>query len=178
MNITIFVDASFDPKTRAAGWGSWVIRDDWARGLQMGGPVIYRDGRPESSNAAELAGIGLALWKHNKAGHFEGVTRFLIQCDNIAALSVLTKFIPGTMIIKTHRAMIGRTSFRDHKTNDVVSTIREIIGDRQLRVKHVKGHKQNAEGRFWVNTACDAEARKHMIEMRKKINERGGCRAD
>lgn len=178
MNMTLFVDASFHPETRAAGWGSWAIRDDWNKGRIMGGPVLYRDGKPETSNAAELAGIALALWKHDRLGDLQGVTRFLLQCDNIVALALIKQTIPGTRVVHTNKAHIGKTSFKDHKTEQVIETIREIIDGRSLSVKHVKGHKANASGRFWVNTACDAEARKHMTEMRKKIEARAGCFAD
>lgn len=170
MNMTIFVDASFDPKTCAAGWGSWAIRDDWNRGKQLGGPVVYRDGRPETSNAAELAGIALALWTHDRHGDLHGVTRFLLQCDNIVALALIQQSIPGTRVVRTNKAHIGRTSFKDQKTKDVIETIKNVIGNRQLSLKHVKGHTRNASGRFWVNSACDAEARKHMQNMRMELS--------
>lgn len=169
MNLTLFVDASFHPKTKAAGWGSWAIRDDWRHGLQLGGPIQYRDGQPESSNAAELAGIALALWEHEKRGHFENVTRILLQCDNVVALALILAHVPGTSVVRTNKARIGSTSFKDEKTPDVLATIKGVVKKRKLTLKHVKGHTSNKGGRYWVNSACDAEARKHMVEMRKVI---------
>lgn len=53
--ITVFVDASHCPQTKAAGWGAWAKGHGWERGIACGGPLKMS---PLNSSEAEIAPDG------------------------------------------------------------------------------------------------------------------------
>ncbi len=170
MMLTLFADASFCPKTGAAGWGSWAIRDGWPKGKFLGG-VFRRE--ITTSNTAELCGIASALWQHNKDGDLEGVKTLMLQCDNIVALGCImrhvrgayVKNLPGKKNVFIHPApkMNGKLNM------EAVEAIKTIVDGRSVMLRHIKGHNGTGDGRSWVNSQCDAEARRHMQARRKEL---------
>lgn len=174
MRMTLFVDASFCPDTGAGGWGSWAARDDWNKGRLQGGPLRTKSPLL-SSNAAEIAGIGLALWQHAKQGDLDVVTSISIQCDNTAALGFIKSKIKHARIQrqKGSRAHIkpDQPIRNDPLIKDVLSTVVKLLEGKQVSLKHVKGHSRGTDGRTWVNHSCDAEARKYMLELRREMKK-------
>lgn len=168
MRITVFSDASFCQRTRAAGWGAWAKRDDWRVGQFSGGRIELKSGEVECSQTAELAGIGLALWHHRRQGSFEGVDSVLLQCDSTGTLSLIKQVIPTAGIVASGKAIIGRSSIKAQVAPLILSTIKDALEGKRLALKHVKGHTNRRDGRSWVNDQCDREARGYMLMMRKE----------
>lgn len=170
MMLTLFADASFCPRTGAAGWGSWAIKDGWQRGKFLGGPLR----RPmKSSTTAELCGLASALWMHDRAKELDDVNIFMLQCDNITALGYILAKLPRTSVrqLKGARQANIIPSHTDVKLHlEALDAIREIVGDRQINLRHVKGHNGTNDGRSWVNTQCDEEGRRHMQARRLELS--------
>jgi ribonuclease HI len=169
MMITIFADASFCPKTGAAGWGSWAIRDGWQRGKFHGGPLRREI---SSSNTAELCGIASALWKHNRDGDLDEVKSFMLQCDNVTALGFILGKISHarpSRLKGERNAPVTRALTNNKLCLEALTVIKDIVGKRGVLVRHVKGHSGTNTGRAWVNHQCDREARRHMEAMRSEM---------
>lgn len=171
--LTLFADASFCPKTGAAGWGSWAIKDGWPKGLFHGG-ALRRE--IKSSNEAELCGLASALWVHDKAGNLGDVTAFILQCDNTVALGTILSLIPqaGHVSSKkraTNAQIAARKNGIKPIEHEAIEAITGIVAGRPIWLKHVKGHNGNSDGRSWVNNQCDDAARRHMRARRQEILE-------
>ena len=168
--MTLFADASYDSRSRAAGWGSWAIRDGWERGRFQGGRIELRDAPVDGSNIAELAALALALWKHRAQGDLDGLESIMLQSDSVTALSLIRNKIPGAVVVMTGGVRVGgKASSRHPSAPIILDTIKMLVGDCRLLLKHVKGHTAKTDGRSWVNRHCDSEARRHMIAMRKEL---------
>lgn len=170
MRMTLFVDASFCPNSLAAGWGSWAKRDDWDKGRYRGSALRTRN-PITSSNAAEIAGIGMSLWQHQQLGDLQGLTGLMIQCDNVAALGFISTAIPRAV-----RSGSQRLQPLEWGDDPLVAEVMEVIeaslvGVPAIGLRHVKAHTKNRDGRSWVNRRCDAIARKGMISRRKELIE-------
>lgn len=169
MMLTLFADASFCPKTGAAGWGSWAIKDGWPKGKFLGGPIRRE---LSTSNTAELCGIAAALWKHDQDGDLEGVTALMLQCDNVTALGYILAALPQASVrrLKNQRnAPIGLARTQNKLHLEALDAIRKAGHGRRIFLRHVKGHNGTDDGRSWVNTQCDAEARRHMEARRVEL---------
>lgn len=167
--MTLFVDASFCPDTGAAGFGSWAIRDGWLRGRMHSAPLETRTPLL-SSNAAEIAGIGMALWHHHLSGDLAGLDSINIQCDNLAALGYIRRGI-------TRSKRVGKQAFsdlgwkHDELIGRVISTIDKLLVDiPSVTLKHVKGHSRKDNGRSWVNHHCDRLAKSQMLIARNRLS--------
>lgn len=175
MKMTLFADASFCPRTGAAGWGSWAIRDDWQRGKLQGGPIKAHR-KIKASNNAEVAGIALALWYHKHAGDLDGLTDILLQCDNVIALGYIKQKIHRTTVsvakVNRHHPRIVACGFSDKLVIAATQTIADMLEEiPNVGVRHVKGHSKTGDSRSWVNEQCDKEARRHMLVVRKEIDK-------
>lgn len=169
MMLTLFADASFCPRTGAAGWGSWAIKDGWPRGKCLGGPLRRK---MTSSTTAELCGLASALWLHNKANELDDVDLFMLQCDNVTALGYILGKLPkvGVRRLKgVRQAQITHSYTTNKLCLEALDAISSIVGDRQINLRHVKGHNGTGDGRSWVNTQCDEEARRHMLARRVEL---------
>lgn len=169
MLLTLFADASFCPKTGAAGWGSWAMRDGWSKGKFLGGPLRRA---MTTSNTAELCGLASALWKHDKDGDLAGIQIFMLQCDNVVALGyIMSRLSNATArpLDGVRQATIPRSFTRNKLCLEALAAIEQIVGDRRVLLRHVKGHNGTDDGRSWVNTQCDAEARRHMVARRREL---------
>lgn len=165
--LTLFADASFCPRTLAAGWGAWVKRDGLTTGEVFGDPLKYM----ETSQMAELAAIYEALRVCQERDWLKGIRIIMVQSDCEWALQRILALCAR-----------ARQSPKGHRFNRVYVNaagphakicwdIAGIVGaDRQLLLRHVKGHNGGKEGRSWVNEQCDRIARGHMNARRKKLS--------
>lgn len=164
-SITIFADASFCPKTRAAGWGAWAKRDGWQAGRFFGGPL-----RREITNStqAEVCAMASALWRLNQDALIADAHTFVIQCDNVAALAAIRR-LPNSGWTRSDDRRDADLAVRRGELapieQEAVEAIETIAQGRPIWLRHVKGHVSGT-GRNWVNRQCDAEARRHMQAVR------------
>lgn len=167
--MTIFADASFCPKTGAAGWGAWAIRDGWGKGRLMGGP-FRRTIR--NSTEAEICGLASAIHDLDRADALGEVEAFILQCDNVAAPGTIFHRVPWARWAKSCDARDVAAHFRKSKLQGVeaeaVDAVKNLTLGRAVWLRHVKGHVSGT-GRNWVNQQCDDEARRHMQAMRLEI---------
>ena len=93
LRATVNVDASFCPRTRAAGWAAWISID--------GGAKIKWHGKfnrpPKTSSEAELWAIFNGIWLAANAR----VTDVLVQSDCRAALLHLERDTAQTRFMRT-----------------------------------------------------------------------------
>ena len=85
--------------------------------------------------------------------------RILLKSDCLTAIEILNG-LPNRLLA-------------DEYISKLVSYIRNLIQEKTftLQLRHVKGHRGKADSRAAVNTFCDKEARKHMENVRKRIDE-------
>lgn len=169
--LTLFADASFCPKTRAAGWGAWAKKDGWQFGRFSGGPMR----RPfQTSNAAELCGIASALHDLDAAGALDDVSTVIIQCDNIVALGMILSHVARSRTASRKGARDVdikpvRWARVDELSRQAITSIRRTTQGKTIWLRHVRGHQTDESGRSWINEQCDAEAKRHMNTVRDGI---------
>lgn len=168
--LTLFVDASWCPETHAAGWGAWAKRDDWQRGRTFGAPF---KAAMRTIGDAEIAGIANAL--HQLAGWdaLAGVRSVMVQCDCIQALETLVRLGGAQVSNHADGARIWPRLKRGIYTRveqAAALRIRELLGERTLVVRHVRGH-QAGGSRQWVNRECDRLAKRGMRDARARVRE-------
>lgn len=168
--VTVFSDASFCPKTKAAGWGAWAKRDGWENGRFYGGPL-----RREMPNCtiAELCGAASVFWFLGRQNTFVDVDWIMLQCDSIAALSAIHT-LPSSIWSRGRDAKKAASIARRKKPftaleREALDAIDQAVSGRRLVLRHIKGH-QNETSQHWVNNQCDAEARRHMQAMRLELS--------
>lgn len=170
IQMTLFVDASFCPKTKAAGWAAWAKSDLYDRGYYFGDLVTI--GEPQTSSQAELMGIAHAcrvLADHNE---FEKLDSVVLQCDSLDALQVIWKNVPSANVARK------KDSGRDIKwlhylkiapnVATSVLLIQGVFKTIPVWLRHVKGHEKGVTGRSHVNETCDKIAKRHMNEERQR----------
>ena len=157
ISVTIFTDASFDPKTKSAGWGCW-IKTTGASSVMKGGKINHpcRD-----SSEAELCAIANGIAVARACGWLRGA-EVMIQSDSLDALSTVRKALkcedrPADKGLPVPKR---RKEFRTG-TTDVIDFILATVADEQAVVatRHVRGH-QTGSGRAWVNREVDRLANK------------------
>lgn len=172
--LTLFVDASHCPNTRAAGWGAWAIRDGWPKGIVMGGRFKLR---MERSHIAEMCGMANAVIRLYNDGHLNGITQIMLQSDCMMALELMNHHCPDAEV-RNHQngAIIRNTSRKGSATErKAVNAIREVLGELKIKplLRHVRGHK-TGDGRQGVNELCDKIAKQHMNDMRAALRAKSG----
>lgn len=175
MKFTIFVDSSMCPTTGAGGVGVWCKKDYWERGSTFGGRL---ERKVSDSTEAELLGIAQAFEYISKYQEFSKVTYLMLQCDSLYALHSLIKFagfVPAKTI-HTSDADVGRQAHQANpKYRDLALRIRSTVQDVPLVVvRHIKGHREGASSRSWVNERCDAIAKEFMRKARSEAYARAG----
>lgn len=162
----MFVDASWHPETKAAGWGAWMVSDAWPRGQFDEGEIILKKRKCHSATVAEMAGIGLAVWNAHRRGDLEPVTELMIQCDCLAALQYIRC---GLNAEQGKGLRISPLMWGSIIVGDIIETLKIVLEGKRIIVKHVKGHQESNTGRAWVNNQCDAAAKRNMRSMRARI---------
>lgn len=138
MRATVIADASFCPKTKAAGWAAWITPDVGVR-IQRAGKFLER---PDDNNMAE------AWAAMNGVAHAYriGARVILLQSDCLAVGRMVSKGAYGYPAVRmTH------------------------FPDADIRFRHVRGHTTLGDRRSYVNRWCDAEAKRHMREVRDAL---------
>ena len=170
MNITIFADASFCPKTKAAGWGAWAKANGWTQGRIFGAPFTTT---PPHNNAAEVAALVNAVYSVRNSGSLTGMRAMYLQTDSFRALQLMRHYgLISTILQPPPHVGAGKIKSENiHAYEDrAIQLMVAIVEQTDIRVagKYVPGHKKG-DGRFWVNRQCDREARKHMAAMREEL---------
>ncbi|MGE4486344.1 MAG: ribonuclease H family protein [Synergistaceae bacterium] len=152
MWVTIITDASFCPKSGAAGWGHYIISN---RGRLIGGGIFKQDvgTSTEAETRAIVNALHLALDKRNAIA--EAGDSVLIQSDCMTALTQLESGLTYS----------GRSSL-----TDVQRAFNRLIHTTGISVlfRHVRGHTNRQDRRHWTNRMCDMRAREYMAEDRKR----------
>lgn len=145
---TVIADASFCPRTRAAGWAAWVTinlpeQTDPLRIKQYG--AFYQP--PKSSREAELWAVWNGIW----IAYNNGARDILAQTD---CLDVVRNPSSG-------RAGMSYSQVR-----------KRYWPEARVRFRHVKGHTDSSVftgPRFYVNRWCDRHAGLVMRKQRQDI---------
>lgn len=137
MKATIITDASFCPKTKAAGWAVWISSDSM-KGVKQSGQFKVP---PNTNTQAEL----WAAYNGMVLAYRLGARRLLIQSDCTTVGAAL-------------RRPNGKHGFAD---------IASLMPGASFEYRHVKGHTKLSAARYYVNRWCDENARLHMKQARK-----------
>ena len=163
--LTLFVDASFCPRTLAAGWGAWAVRRSWGGGRFRSGPVSTSLEPAE----AEIKGIANALLIFHQEGALNGIDQVMVQSDCARALQVLCHSAGAIQRAKEYKFDPINRKLPTLGEMLAVDRIVTLLEGRQLDVRHVYGHEGRSDGRRAVNTECDALARREMQKMRGEM---------
>lgn len=146
MRATVITDASFCPKTKAAGWAAWVRVDGISEPIKRYG--AFKEPVASARDAEMLAAIN-GVFIAAKVG----ATQVLVQTD---CLSVVHMF-EGVTVQKSIKDAFTRAQAKAG-----------ILG-LKVSAKHVKGHSNDPASRSWVNRWCDEQAGKKMRAYRAQI---------
>lgn len=159
-DITMFADASVQPKIRSAGWGCW-IKGDGRSAVSAGGHIqeFTRD-----TSVAELEAILNGLSFAREQGYFlPADSSILIQSDCSPALAALRWLRPG-IVVSAHADSAPihprrkQLRLREQSVVDRIFNVTDGAG-LTIAVRHVRGHT-SGDGRNWVNRHCDKLAKK------------------
>lgn len=148
---TILADASYCPRTGAAGYGYWIASD---RGKRGGGNELRH---ATSSGVAEMMAVVNALWVARECGLIMPEDDVLVQTDCQSAIG----------------AFEGKRDCRDVDEQTVLVGFHHVckLAKVTVRFRHVKGHtsqRTHGEARFSANRHCDGRAREHMERARNR----------
>ena len=153
-NITLFTDASFCNKTKAAGGAFWARN----HAVKARGAFVIEDARKthESEIIATARAI-LMLKNHPELGP-------VLARGESAMLIVVVD------CLDVKRVLEGRDMRLDAAARRVVKRVRAFRDSAGflLKVNYVQSHKGVDTPRQWVNAWCNREARRHMKELREK----------
>ena len=164
---TIFADASYDGRNKAAGWAGWIKADGRASVMASGAFKAM----PSTSSDSELLAVANAIHSANRLGMIDDGAEILLQSDSTYALSILLWAIPRSTE-RPHENSAAIIRCKKPKLKDdakkAVEVIRAIVAARGLEIacRHVRGHTEG-NGRQYVNRAVDAAARKAMRQAKK-----------
>lgn len=148
MKATVITDASFCPRTRAAGWAAWVRVDGRKEPIRRYG--AFKQPVASSRDAEMLAAIN-GVFIATK----EGATEVLVQTDCLAVVHMFE----GVTVQKSIKNAFVRA-----KAKAGVQGVR-------MSARHVKGHTSDAAPRSWVNRWCDEQAGKQMRTQRARVSQ-------
>jgi ribonuclease HI len=167
--ITVFADASFCDKTKAAGWGAWYRGDGMTSGMYVSGivPALCT-----GSHDAEFWGIAMALAKVKEALKGQKPRVIILQCDNVHALAWVKSFLPNAKPVGAHHETHEITN-PPRKTplamRPAIDLLRGVDPDCKIWLKHVKAHENGVTGRSHINERCDRNAYYQMDIRRAQI---------
>lgn len=149
MNVTIISDASWCPRTKAAGYGYWIACE---RGKVPGGGSLRA--LCNGSNGAEMMAIVRSIADGLQQGLIQDGDELLVQTDSVAAIGAF----------KRQRSVGGEELV-------AFQTMQKLIEGRRIRLsfKHVKGHTAVQDARSITNRMCDMRAKAGMRAMRAQL---------
>ncbi|QWY83382.1 ribonuclease H protein [Rhizobium phage RHph_X3_2] len=168
MNMTIFVDASWCPRTLAGGVGAWVKKDGWSKGYTLGEQLE----KTTSSSCAELLGIHRTIKFLHEQGDLADVQVLMLQCDNTNALAAIMRW--GGFDEAATKGDGARVKLQYAATFRAAERAwAKGVGEwtshmRSRLVRHVRGHQQGTTTRSWVNEKCDEIAKANMRRARRE----------
>jgi ribonuclease HI len=150
MLVTIIVDASHCPDTKAAGWGCWIVS---TRGRHHSGHAMRE--LVVNNSVAEMMAVVNGLWKAHAKGIMLQGDKVLIQTDCMAAINALT----GVRICRVPQEL------------EVVKAYAHALDKLRVTVelRHVKGHSLGTEKKDYVQQRCDYAAGQAMRALRGQI---------
>ena len=99
---TIFADASYDGRNKAAGWATWIKADGRASAMASG---VFK-AMPSTSSDAELLALANAMHSANRLGMIDDGAKILLQSNSTYALSiVLWQFRAPSAFFRTRTAL-------------------------------------------------------------------------
>lgn len=146
MRATVITDASFCPRTQAAGWAAWIRLDGRKDPIKQYGS--FKEPVATSRDAEMLAAINGVFIAAK-----EGATQVLVQTDCLAVVHMFEG-------ITVNRAI--KEAFTRARTKAGILGI-------TVSAKHVRGHTNDPASRSWVNRWCDEQAGKEMRVNRAQI---------
>jgi ribonuclease HI len=167
-SVTLIADASFDPRTKAAGWAGWAKTAGRDSIIYAGAFKIA----PICSAEAELFAIVNVMHIAVAEGLIEHGSEVLVQSDCADALAVIRKIVPSA-IDRKHRdgvpVPVRRRKLPSPQSDRAAATIARLVDEMglSLAVRHVRGHKEGP-GRQWVNRQCDMAARRAMRAQKRE----------
>lgn len=175
-DVTIFADASFCPKSGAAGWGAWMVGNG-KPSSSSGGAL---QGKLKQADDAEMMALANALHVAVERGYVREASVVMLQSDCSNALARIRGLV-GTatdspMKDRADGIPAGRINSTDRFKGErseqyrAVALIGDIASRMSLRLvtRHVRGHRAG-EGRNWVNQSCDQIARSAMRLRREEL---------
>lgn len=168
--LTLFTDASFEPRYKTGGWGAWVKREGWERGRIFGQRFHVQ---MRCQNEAETCAVASAIVMLEKAGVLDGVGEIQLHMDSTHALGHLNLFVCKSRLAPQNDGDTKVVTMKKPKqsklgkNHEAAMIINKICQERDisLQLQHVRGH-QRGTGRYAINRACDHEARRHMVRAR------------
>lgn len=148
MKATVITDASFCPRTKAAGWAAWVRVDGRKEPIRRYG--AFKNPVSSSLDAEMLAAIN-GVFIATK----EGATEVLIQTDCLAVVHMFE----GVTVQRSIKDAFTRAKARAG-----------VLGTR-ISARHVRGHTSDKAPRSWVNRWCDEHAGKQMRAQRDMVRQ-------
>ena len=136
---TVITDASFCHHTRSGGWAAWVTINTF---YELGAPRVIRIKRYGTFHKRPKNSTEAEVWAAYNGiwlAYANGATDILIQTDCTGAID------------------------RDHK-----GAAKKHWPDATVAWRHVKGHTDREEARFFVNRWCDEHAGKMMRKQRRR----------
>ena len=141
---TIICDASFCHRTKAGGWAVWITSS---------------------------VGFNLDKQTHKQAGTFHRSPRSPEQAEGWACYNGLWlayRIGANSALVQTDCLNVVNGSGRPDWN--------EMVGlywpDMQVAWRHVKGHTDRPESRFYINRWCDETAKTHMKRQRHERDRR------
>ncbi len=154
--VTIISDASYCPRTHAAGYGFWAVSE---RG-RHGGSGSFKAKLP-GSLFAETCAIVNALFIATRLGIAAAGDRVLVQTDCQVAIRALE----GKMKRRTINAK------RNVLLRDAVERFNVFVREHALTIefRYVQGHSRVQDQRSKAQRHADARARAGMEKARAKV---------
>ena len=94
----------------------------------------------------------------------------MVQSDSLRSLQLISQTLPGVRIAN-HADAVAVTKAQlspSAMEAKALIAIKGRVDHLDLLVRHVRGHKRGQK-RQWVNRMCDAEARRHMLAERARL---------
>ncbi|QDP54006.1 MAG: putative ribonuclease H [Prokaryotic dsDNA virus sp.] len=143
MRATVITDASFCPRTKAAGWAAWIRIDGMDTPIKK--YAEFKTPVRTAMQAEMLAAInGIWLAKQH------GATTILLQTDCLAVVHMVE----------------GRTKKQHLKDGFTRAAASAGILGLNYTARHVRGHTDVADARSYVNRWCDGRAKAAMRRQR------------
>ena len=149
MLISLFTDASFCPRTGAAGWAAWA-KEDGATVRQSG---AFKSAM-ENSAMAEAGALVNGLF----------VVLSLIDPPPRSKIIAASDNMEVVRLAGLAHTPVGRLTQPLQRLQNMLLA-RGVL----MHMRHVKGHKGTITPRNAVNTWCDGAAKEHMRAARQAL---------